>query len=85
MTSTRWWRSSVPVAGKLAQLDVVSIGAGSIRLDLLASVPPDHDRDDRYTMVVDLDTARAMAILLIRGIEQAEVAEAKRTKQRKKK
>ena len=75
----------MPVAGKLAQLDVVSIGAGSIRLDLLASVPPDHDRDDRYTMVVDLDTARAMAILLIRGIEQAEVAEAKRTKQRKKK
>lgn len=73
----------MPSAGKLAAMEVNAIGAGSVRLDLLASVPPDHQTDDRYTMVVDLDTARAMAILLIRGIEQAEVDLARNSKRKK--
>lgn len=70
--------------GKLADMEATAIGAGNIRVDLLASVPPDHIRDDRYSMVINLHTARAMAVLLIRAIEQAEVDEARMTRKKKK-
>lgn len=71
--------------GNIANLDVTVVGPGILRLDFLASVPPDHNRDDRYTSVVDLDTARAMAILLIQGIEKAELDEARASAKRKRK
>lgn len=87
MTCWRLWRLSVAKDGEVTDLQVTPIGAGSglLRLDLFASVPPDHQRSDRHCTVVDLDTARAMAILLIRGIEQAELDEARNTPRRKKK
>lgn len=72
-------------AGDIKDLDVQVVGPGTLRLDFLASVPPDHHHDDRYTAVVDLDTARAMAILLIQGIEKAETEEARSTTKRKRK
>lgn len=64
-------------AGKVADLTAAAIEPGFVRLDLLASVPPDHQHEDRYCTILDLHTARAAAILLIRAIEQAEVIEAK--------
>jgi hypothetical protein len=74
----------VPSVGKLKDLEVTVVGPGLIRLDFFASTPPDHIRDDRHTTVIDLSTARAIAILLIQSIEQAEVSEARFSKQRKK-
>jgi hypothetical protein len=70
--------------GDIKDLDVTVVGPGTLRLDFLASVPPDHHRDDRYTAVVDLDTARAMAIVLIQAIEKAETEEARNTTTKRK-
>lgn len=70
--------------GDIRDLDVTVVGPHTLRLDFIASVPPDHHHDDRYTSVVDLDTARAMAILLIRGIEKAEAEDARLSKPKRK-
>lgn len=71
--------------GDIRDLDVTVVGPHTLRLDFLASVPPDHAHNDRYTSVIDIDTARAMAILLIRAIEKAELEDARASKGRKKK
>jgi len=71
-------------AGSIRDMEATSIGAGSVRVDFVASTPPNHNAFDRYTAIVDLDTARAMAILLIRAIERAEVDEARAKPKRKK-
>ena len=72
-------------AGKLADLDVNVVGPDLIRLDYIASTPPNHDKTDRHTAVVDLRTARSMVILLVRAIEQAEIDEARAAKTKRKK
>lgn len=85
MTSMRLSRSSVSTAGKLKDAEATAIGAGMVRLDLLASVPPDHASDDRYCAVIDLHTARAFAVMLIDAIAKAELEEARNKPKRKKK
>jgi hypothetical protein len=101
MTSTRWWRSSVPNAGKPSAPKGAVSGksagdlydgymmaepvARGVRIDLYDyELAVNAPLNNRFCKIMDLRTARSLAILLIDAIAKAELEEARTDKKRKK-